>query len=628
MARTKQFKAESKKLLDMMINSIYTHKEIFLRELISNASDAIDKLYFLSLTDSSVNKSREDFRIKLSLDRENRTLTIEDNGIGMSGEELEANLGTIAKSGSFSFKQENEKQEDIDIIGQFGVGFYSAFMVSRKVVVESRRFGEDTAHRWESEGAEGYRIEECEKTETGTKITLYIKDNTEEENFDEYLEQYRISSIVKKYSDFIRYPIVMDWTSSRRKEGEDNQWEEYTEEKVLNSMVPMWKKDKKELSREDYSNFYHEQFHDYSEPLKEIHYKVEGNATYSALLYIPKKAPHNYYGRDFEKGLQLYSSGVMIMDKCEDLLPDYFGFVKGLVDSEDLSLNISRELLQHDRQLKIIAANIEKKIKNELSKAMKDDRKGYEEFFRSFGLGLKFGIYNTYGACRDVLEDLLMFVSSNDKKLTTLSEYVDRCPESQENIYYACGETVDKIEMLPQTELAKEKGIEILYMTEPVDEFVAKILEIYKGKKFVNISAEDFDVSTEDEKNALRTLNEENRDMFLSMKEALGEKVADVRFTHKLRNHPVCLVSEGDISIEMQKVLNSLPNSNGIKAQLALEINKDHPIVDKLKALYESDKEMLAKYAAVLYAQARLIEGLPVENPTELTDLICEIMVK
>ncbi|MBR2503871.1 MAG: molecular chaperone HtpG [Oscillospiraceae bacterium] len=628
MARTKQFKAESKKLLDMMINSIYTHKEIFLRELISNASDAIDKLYFLSLTDSSVNKSREDFRIKLSVDRENRTLTIEDNGIGMSGEELEANLGTIAKSGSFSFKQENEKQEDIDIIGQFGVGFYSAFMVSRKVVVESRRFGEDTAHRWESEGAEGYRIEECEKTETGTKITLYIKDNTEEENFDEYLEQYRISSIVKKYSDFIRYPIVMDWTSSRRKEGEDNQWEEYTEEKVLNSMVPMWKKDKKELSREDYSNFYHEQFHDYSEPLKEIHYKVEGNATYSALLYIPKKAPHNYYGRDFEKGLQLYSSGVMIMDKCEDLLPDYFGFVKGLVDSEDLSLNISRELLQHDRQLKIIAANIEKKIKNELSKAMKDDRKGYEEFFRSFGLGLKFGIYNTYGACRDVLEDLLMFVSSNDKKLTTLSEYVDRCPESQENIYYACGETVDKIEMLPQTELAKEKGIEILYMTEPVDEFVAKILEIYKGKKFVNISAEDFDVSTEDEKNALRTLNEENRDMFLSMKEALGEKVADVRFTHKLRNHPVCLVSEGDISIEMQKVLNSLPNSNGIKAQLALEINKDHPIVDKLKALYESDKEMLAKYAAVLYAQARLIEGLPVENPTELTDLICEIMVK
>ena len=628
MARTKQFKAESKKLLDMMINSIYTHKEIFLRELISNASDAIDKLYFLSLTDSSVDKSREDFRIKLSVDRENRTLTIEDNGIGMSGEELEANLGTIAKSGSFSFKQENEKQEDIDIIGQFGVGFYSAFMVSRKVVVESRRFGEDTAYRWESEGAEGYRIEECEKAETGTKITLYIKDNTEEENFDEYLEQYRISSIVKKYSDFIRYPIVMDWTSSRRKEGEDNQWEEYTEEKVLNSMVPMWKKDKKELSREDYSNFYHEQFHDYSEPLKEIHYKVEGNATYSALLYIPKKAPHNYYGRDFEKGLQLYSSGVMIMDKCEDLLPDYFGFVKGLVDSEDLSLNISRELLQHDRQLKIIAANIEKKIKNELSKAMKDDREGYEEFFRSFGLGLKFGIYNTYGACRDVLEDLLMFVSSNDKKLTTLSEYVDRCPESQENIYYACGETVDKIEMLPQTELAKEKGIEILYMTEPVDEFVAKILEIYKGKKFVNISAEDFDVSTEDEKNALRTLNEENKDMFLSMKEALGEKVADVRFTHKLRNHPVCLVSEGDISIEMQKVLNSLPNNNGIKAQLALEINKDHPIVDKLKALYESDKEMLAKYAAVLYAQARLIEGLPVENPTELTDLICEIMVK
>jgi len=628
MARTKQFKAESKKLLDMMINSIYTHKEIFLRELISNASDAMDKLYFLSLTDDNVKLNREDFRIKIALDKANRTITITDNGIGMSGEELETNLGTIAKSGSFSFKQENEKQEDIDIIGQFGVGFYSAFMVSKKVVAESLKYGESAAYRWESEGAEGYRIEECDKTDVGTKITLYIKDNTEEENFDEYLEQYTIQRIIKKYSDFIRYPIVMDWASSRKVEGEENKWEDFVEERTVNSMVPLWKKDKKDISKEDYNNFYSDNFHDYSEPLKEIHYKVEGSATYNALLYIPKKAPFDYYGKDFEKGLQLYSSGVLIMDKCADLVPDYFGFVKGLVDSEDLSLNISRELLQHDRQLKIIATNIEKKIKNELTKLMKDDREGYEEFFKAFGLGLKFGIYHTFGANRDVLEDLLLFTSSNDKKLVSLNEYVDRCSEAQQSIYYACGETADKIDMLPQTELAKEKGLEILYMTEPVDEFVTQILGEYKGKKFVNISGEDFDLSTEDEKAALNTLNEENKDMFAAMKETLGEKVAAVRFTHKLRKHPVCLVSEGDISIEMQKILNSMPNSEGVKAQLALEVNKDHPIAEKLKELYANDKDTLAKYTEILYTQARLIEGLPVENPTELTDLICDIMVK
>lgn len=628
MARTKQFKAESKKLLDMMINSIYTHKEIFLRELISNASDAMDKLYFMSLTDDNIKLNRDDFRIKIELDKANRTVTITDNGLGMSEEELETNLGTIAKSGSFNFKQENEKQDDIDIIGQFGVGFYSAFMVSKKVVVESLKYGESAAYCWESEGADGYRMSDCGKTDVGTKITLYIKDNTEEENFDEYLEQYTIQRIIKKYSDFIRYPIVMDWASSRKVEDEENKWEDFVEERTVNSMIPLWKKDKKDISKEDYSNFYSDNFHDYSEPLKEIHYKVEGSATYNALLYIPKKAPRDYYGRDFEKGLQLYSSGVLIMDKCEDLLPDHFGFVKGLVDSEDLSLNISRELLQHDRQLKIIAANIEKKIKNELTKLMKDNREGYEEFFKNFGLGLKFGLYNAFGTNRDVLEDLLLFVSSNEKKPVSLSEYVDRCSEAQENIYYACGETVDKIDMLPQTELAKEKGFEILYMTEPVDEFVAQILAEYKGKKFVNISGEDFDISTEDEKAALNTLNEENKDMFVAMKDALGEKIADVRFTHKLRNHPVCLVSEGDISIEMQKVLNSLPNNQGVKAQLALEINKDHPIAEKLKVLYENDKETLAKYAEILYAQARLIEGLPIENPTELTDLICDIMVK
>lgn len=628
MATTKQFKAESKKLLDMMINSIYTHKEIFLRELISNASDAMDKLYFMSLTDDNIKLNREDFRIKITPDKENRTITISDNGLGMSLEELESNLGTIAKSGSFNFKKENEKQDDIDIIGQFGVGFYSAFMVSKKVVVESLKYGETTAHCWESEGTAGYRTGECEMENPGTKITLYIKDNSEEENFDEYLDQYTLQRIIKKYSDFIRYPIVMDWTGSRKVEGEENKWEDFVEEKTINSMIPLWKKDKKDITKEDYNNFYSDNFHDYNPPIKEIHYKVEGNATYNALLYIPSKAPFDYYGKDYEKGLQLYSSGVLIMDKCSDLLPDYFGFVKGLVDSEDLSLNISRELLQHDCQLKIISANIEKKIKNELTKLMKDDRESYDEFFKSFGLGLKFGIYNSFGANRETLQDLLLFVSSNEKKLVSLSEYVDRCSESQENIYYACGETIDKIDMLPQTELAKEKGFEILYMTEPVDEFIAQILAEYKGKKFVNISGEDFDLSTEDEKNALNDLNEQNKDMFQQMKSFLGEKVANVRFTQKLRKHPVCLVSEGDISIEMQKVLNSMPNSQGVKAQLALEINKDHPIVEKLKALYENDKETLEKYTNILYAQARLIEGLPVENPTELTDLICDIMVK
>ncbi|MBQ7816645.1 MAG: molecular chaperone HtpG [Oscillospiraceae bacterium] len=628
MARTKQFKAESKKLLDMMINSIYTHKEIFLRELISNASDAMDKMYFLSLTDENVKLNRDDFRIKIALDKANRTITITDNGIGMSEEELETNLGTIAKSGSFDFKQDNEKQDNVDIIGQFGVGFYSAFMVSKKVIVESLKYGESAAHRWISEGAEGYRVEECDKADVGTKIILYIKDNYEEENFDEYVEQYTIQRIIKKYSDFIRYPIVMDWASSRKIEGEENKWEDFVEERTINSMVPLWKKDKKEITKEDYENFYSENFHDYNKPLKEIHYKVEGSATYNALLYIPETAPHNYYGRDFKKGLQLYSSGVLIMDKCEDLLPDHFGFVKGLVDSEDLSLNISREMLQHDRQLKIIATNIEKKIKNELVKPLKDNREGYEAFFKNFGLGLKFGIYNSFGVNREMLEDLIMFTSSHEKKPVTLAEYVDRCTDVQENIYYACGETVDKIDMLPQTELAKEKGFEILYMTEPVDEFVAQILAEYKGKKFVNISGEDFDLSTEDEKAQLSTINEENKDMFAAMKEALADSVENVRFTHKLRNHPVCLVSEGDVSIEMQKVLNSLPNNQGIKAQLALEINKDHAIAAKLKELYSNDKDTLAKYAKVLYAQARLIEGLPIENPTELTDLICEIIVK
>ena len=627
MARPKQFKAESKKLLDMMINSIYTHKEIFLRELISNASDAIDKLYFTSLTNSDVKLNREDFKITISADKENRTLTISDNGIGMSREELEENLGTIAHSGSFNFKNENDKQDDIDIIGQFGVGFYSAFMVAKKVTVETLKFGESEAYLWQSTGTEGYTVEPCDRSDAGTTITLYLKDNTDDEHYDDYLLPFEISSIVKKYSDFIRYPIVMDWSSRQLKEGSENEYEDIVEPRTLNSMVPLWKKDKKDISKEEYNNFYRDQFADYSEPLKEIHYKVEGSATYNALLYIPKKAPYGYYNKDFEKGLQLYSSGVLIMDKCADLLPDHFSFVKGLVDSEDLSLNISREMLQHDRQLKVIATNIEKKVKNELIKLQKDDRKGYEEFFEAFGMGIKFGIYNSFGANRELLQDLLMFTSSNEKQMVTLGEYFDRMPEMQESIYYANGETADKIDMLPQVETAKKHGYEILYLTDGVSEFVLQMLGSYKDKKFVNVSGADFDISTESEKQALAQLNDDSKDMLEEMKNSLGDKVQSVRFTSRLSSHPVCLASEGGLSVEMEKVLNSVPDGNKVKAQLVLEINKDHDIASKLKELYETDKDTLAKYTNVLYSAARLIEGLPVENPTELSAILCDMML-
>ena len=627
MARPKQFKAESKKLLDMMINSIYTHKEIFLRELISNASDAIDKLYFTSLTNSDVKLNREDFKITISADKENRTLTISDNGIGMSREELEENLGTIAHSGSFNFKNENDKQDDIDIIGQFGVGFYSAFMVAKKVTVETLKFGESEAYLWQSTGTEGYTVEPCDRSDAGTTITLYLKDNTDDEHYDDYLLPFEISSIVKKYSDFIRYPIVMDWSSRRLKEGSENEYEDIVEPRTLNSMVPLWKKDKKDISKEEYNNFYRDQFADYSEPLKEIHYKVEGSATYNALLYIPKKAPYGYYNKDFEKGLQLYSSGVLIMDKCADLLPDHFSFVKGLVDSEDLSLNISREMLQHDRQLKVIATNIEEKVKNELIKLQKDDRKGYEEFFEAFGMGIKFGIYNSFGANRELLQDLLMFTSSNEKQMVTLGEYFDRMPEMQESIYYANGETADKIDMLPQVETAKKHGYEILYLTDGVSEFVLQMLGSYKDKKFVNVSGADFDISTESEKQALAQLNDNSKDMLEEMKNSLGDKVQSVRFTSRLSSHPVCLASEGGLSVEMEKVLNSVPDGNKVKAQLVLEINKDHDIASKLKELYETDKDTLAKYTNVLYSAARLIEGLPVENPTELSAILCDMML-
>ncbi len=628
--RTKQFKSESKKLMDMMINSIYTHKEIFLRELISNASDALDKLYFMSLTDSNVGIAPDEFKIILELDRENRTLKITDNGCGMTEEDLDKNLGTIARSGSFNFKQENEKTENVDIIGQFGVGFYSAFMVSDKVTVESLSYGSNEAFCWESEGAEGYTVYPCEKAEVGTTITLHIKQSTEDENYDEFLDQYRISALVKKYSDYIRHPIMMEFTSKKPVEGKEGEYEDVTEMRTLNSMIPLWKKAKTELTDEDYNSFYKEKFYDYSNPARVIHYKTEGQATYNEQLFIPKQPPFDYYTKEFEKGLQLYSKGVLIQDKCADLLPDYFSFVKGLVDSEDLSLNISRETLQHDGQLKLIAKTLEKKIKGELEKMLRDDREAYEEFFKAFGIQLKFGIYNDYGMHKDVLKDLLVFRSSNEKKYVTLKEYVGRMADGQDAIYYACGETDEKIEMLPQTDAVKDKGYEILYLTENVDEFALKMMNEYDGKRFMNICDEALNLDSEDEKKALESENEAAKDMFEAMKQSIGEKINAVRFTNKLKKHPVCLTSEGGISLEMEKTLNSMPGAgdNKIKAQLILEINAEHPIAEKLKALYNDDKETLSKYARLLYGEACLISGAGVDDPVEHSNLVCELMTK
>ena len=627
--RTKQFKAESKKLLDMMINSIYTHKEIFLRELISNASDAMDKLYYRSLSDGITGLSRNDMQIRIDVNKDERTLTITDNGCGMTQQELEQNLGTIAKSGSLDFKTNNEQKEDVDIIGQFGVGFYSAFMVSDCVTVESRAYDSDEAWKWVSKGAEGYTIEPCEKEDHGTVITLHIKPDTENEDYSVYLESYTISTIVKKYSDYIRYPICMDVETRKLKEGSEDEYETVVETKTLNSMVPIWKKNKNEVTDEEYKSFYREKFFDYEDPAKVIHSKVEGSVTYSALLYIPSHAPFDYYSKEYEKGLQLYSSGVMIMDKCADLLPDYFSFVRGLVDSEDLSLNISREMLQHDMQLKVIAKSLEKKIRTELKKLMTDDREKYEKFFSAFGTQLKYGVYENYGQNKEAVQDLLIFVSSFEKKPVSLSEYVSRMPESQTDIYYACGETVDKIDMLPQTELLKEKGYEILYMTENVDEFALKMMDEYEGKKFKNICAESLDLSTDEEKEKLKEKNESAKSLLEIMKEGIGDSVHSVRFTNKLKNHPVCLTTEGDVSVEMEKVLNSLPNNGGdIHAKICLEINADHPIADKLTALAQSDPETLKQYAKILYAQARLIEGMSIENPTEISNLVCSVMAK
>ena len=635
----KQFKAESKRLLDLMINSIYTNKEIFLRELISNASDAIDKLYYRSLTDKNVKVNKDDLYIRVTPNKEARTLTIEDNGCGMSKEELEENLGTIAKSGSLAFKEaakakENaEKDDDVNIIGQFGVGFYSAFMVASKVRVESKCYGAEKAYAWESEGAEGYTIDECDKSDFGTKIILTLKADTDDEKYSDFLAEYKIEELIRKYSDYIRYPIKMEVEHEHeveQPEGEKKEpkFEKVRHDEILNSMIPIWKKNKSEVSDEDYNNFYQEKFGDYQKPLKVIRTSVEGDVSYTALLYIPSHTPYDYYTKDFKRGLQLYSNGVLIMDKCEDLFPDCYGFVRGLVDSPDLSLNISREMLQHDRQLKIIAKNLDKKIKSELLDMLHKNREDYEKFFTTFGTTLKFGVYNDFGLNKDNLKDLLMFHSSTENKLVTLDEYVDRMKEGQDKIYYACGETVDKIELLPQVEAVKEKGYEILYLTENIDEFVVQVLMEHKEKKFINVCANDVDLDTDEEKEALKKENEENKDMFTLMKETIGEGVQEVRFTHRLKNHPVCLTSEGALSVEMEKVINSMPNDQKVKAQTALEINDSHPIAQKIKDLYANDKEELKKYTQVLYAQARLIEGLPVENPTQISNLICEIIAK
>lgn len=632
----KQFQAESKRLLDLMINSIYTHKEIFLRELISNASDAMDKLYYQSLQKNDTGLSRDDFAIQITLDHDNRRMILEDNGCGMTKEELEKNLGTIAKSGSLAFKEANQKQKDVDIIGQFGVGFYSAFMVAKRVTVESKAFGSDEAWRWQSCGVEGYTVDSCEKESRGTKIILDIKDNTDDDNYDTYLDQYTIKNLVKKYSDYIRYPIRMEMKKSRQKPKPENapddykpEYEDYTETETLNSMVPLWRKNKNEITQDEYNDFYKSKFGDYENPLKVIHSSTEGVATYNALLFIPAHASYDYYTKDFEKGLQLYSNGVLIMDKCADLLPDYFSFVRGLVDSQDLSLNISREMLQHDRQLQLIASRLEKKIKSELETMLKNDREKYEQFFKAFGLQLKYGVYSDYGQHKDLLQDLLLFYSSSEKKLVTLKEYTERMKEDQKFIYYAAGESVAKIDMLPQTEAVKDKGYEILYLTDNVDEFALRMMMKYDDKEFKSVSADDLGLETEEEKTAAKKKVEENKDMLNFMKDSLNGQVKEVILSTKLKSHPVCLSTNGALSMEMEKILNAIPNSNNdkVKAQRVLEVNANHPIFDKLRALYKLDTNKLKEYTQLLYTQALLIEGVPIENPVSFSNEICKLMV-
>lgn len=627
--RKKQFKAESKKLLDMMINSIYTNKEIFIRELISNASDAIDKLYFKSLTDTSVGMNKDDFEIFLSADKENRTFTISDNGIGMTAEELESNLGTIAKSGSLNFKKENEdaKENDIEVIGQFGVGFYSSFMVAKRVEVVSKAYGEDVAHKWVSEGADGYTLEECEKDKPGTVITLYMKDDTENEDYSHFLEQYTITELVKKYSDYIRYPIKMEATHSVPDPDKEGEYKEETAVETLNSMVPLWRKNKNEITPEEYNEYYKAKFFDYHDPLDVIHFKSEGTATFDSIIYIPSAAPMDYYSKDYEKGLALYTNGVMIMEKCADLVPDYFSFVKGIVDSADLNLNISRETLQQDYQVKIIAKAIDKKIKSELKKMLAKDREKYEKFFDTFGVQIKWGVYADYGAEKDGLKDLMMFKSVKDGKYVTLKEYMDAMPEGQEKIYYACGDTPEKIVLLPQTEAVKSKGFDVLCFTDDVDEFAVQMLMEYEGKQFANICKDDLNLASEEEKKALDEKNKGAKDMLEEMKGYLGDEVTAVKFSDSLGSHAVCLSSEGYVSLDMAKVLSRMPGgSNGVKAQLVLEINSDHAIAEKLFRLFAEDKDKLQKYTKILYNEARLVSGLEIENPTEFADMVSELL--
>lgn len=622
----KQFQAESKRLLEMMINSIYTQKEIFLRELISNASDAIDKIYYKALTDQNLVFDKDNYYIKVIADKENRTLTIRDTGIGMTQEELESHLGIIAKSGSLAFKNENETKDGHAIIGQFGVGFYSAFMVADVVTVISKSVDSTQAYKWESTGADGYTIEPCEKESHGTDIILKIKENTEEESYDEYLDQYRLKAIIKKYSDFIRYPIKMDVSGQRLKEGSDSEYEEYKEEQRINSMVPIWRKNKNELTDEDYVQFYNEKRYGFDKPLKHIHISADGAVIYQAILYIPESIPFDYYSKEYEKGLELYANGVLIMNKCADLLPDYFSFVKGMVDSESLSLNISREMLQHDRQLKLIAKNINSKIKGQLQTMLKTEREKYEQFFKAFGRQLKFGIYNDFGMHKDTLQDLILFTSSKEKKLVSLDEYVSRMPEEQKYIYYATGESVERIEKLPQTELVADKGYEILYLTEDIDEFAVKMLQTYKEKEFRSVSSSDLGIEADDTDKEANE-NSENQELFDYMTSQLSGKVTKVRASKRLKSHPVCLTSDGEISLEMEKILNAMPNNPQVKADKVLEINVHHEVFQALKDAHANDKEKLALYTSLLYNQALLIEGLPIQDPVEFTNEICKIMV-
>ena len=626
--KKKQFKAESKKLLNLMVNSIYTNKDIFLRELISNASDAIDKLYYKSLTDKKIKLNKDDFKIRIDVDKKDRTITISDNGCGMNQEELENNLGTIAKSGSLSFKEENANQNDVDIIGQFGVGFYSAFMVSDDVEVISKAYGNNKAYKWKSTGEDGYTIEESSKDEVGTIIKLHLKDDSDDVKYSEYLEEYKIRMIVKKYSDYIRYPIVMEVENRVLKKDSKDEYETVLEDDTLNSMLPIWKKDKKDITEDEYNNFYTERFYDYEKPMKVIHTSVEGLCSYNAILYIPSHTPFDLYSKEYEKGLQLYANDVLIMDKCPDLLPDYFNFVKGVVNSQDLSLNISREMLQQHKNVGIIAKNIEHKIKSELEKMLANDRENYKKFFDNFGRQIKFGVYDNYGLNKDKLKDLLLFYSSKEKQFVTLKEYLNKMSKEQDSIYYACGETIDKIDLLPQVELVKDKGYDILYLTDYIDEFVVKTIMEYEQKKFVNICSKDLDLSTDEEKEKLKKTNEKAKKMFDLMKEDLNSEVEEVRYTDRLKKHPVCLTNEGEISVEMEKVMNAMPTDDKVKAKTILEINKNHPIVKKLEDLYKNDKEKLKKYTKIIYAQARLIEGLSIDNPTEISNLICDLISK